>query len=1098
MEGEVGAQVAPPIFFHHHQTLPGSFHEAPLLAKKRDFPWKNPGFNHNQQYESQQRLMGAPIPNPSGNWNPSMWSWDSVRFTAKPSSDGLYLGSQPSSSAVPLVDQTKKGDEGPKDSVLVRNLEETDENLALKLGGGVYVAEEPTARPNKRVRSGSPGSRGSYPMCQVDDCQADLSSAKDYHRRHKVCEVHSKTAKALVGKQMQRFCQQCSRFHPLSEFDEGKRSCRRRLAGHNRRRRKTQPEEASSKLLLPRNQENATSGSLELVNLLAMLARLQGNSKDTHPSISTLSDRDRLLQLIAKLSASSNVNSSSRPPAPGGIDLNVSQDPQIGILEQSIKIIGDKNASSTSTNLLAVLSAALAASTPAPISLSQGSSESSGNDKTKVQNLEPPVDVNSHNKSTHTYPSVGVLSSSCTGRSLVDVPQQTVQQPRQSLPLQLFGPADDYSPELGSATKYLSSESSNPIDERSPSSSPPVTKKLFPLHSTLESAKYTQALQCREENAAVELSTSHVGNASLELFKESGMRRENVLVQRLPYRADYKSSSSDHSPSSSNSDSPVIDFLNIDRTGRIIFKLFGKDPSSFPDSLRAQVLNWLSNSPSDMESYIRPGCVVLSIYLSMPSVAWEELEHDLHQRVSSLVQCSETEFWRNGRFLIRTNKQLVSHKDGKIHLSKTWRAWSAPELMSVSPVAVVGGRETSLVLKGRNLTVPGTKIHCTYMGKYMSKEILGSMYPGTIYDDSCVERFDFPGESLRAFGRCFIEVENGFKGDSFPIIIADSSICQELRTLESDLEEDVLTTDAITEEHVNNSPRGRPRDEVLHFLNELGWLFQRTHMPSGQPFPEFSTTRFKYLLTFSVERDWCTLVKTLLDILVERSLRNDALKLESLEMLSEVHLLNRAVKRKCRKMVDILINYSVIHGETTNVYLFPPNMAGPGGVTPLHMAASMEDSEDMVDALTNDPQGIGLKCWDSLHDENDQSPSMNAMLRNNLSYNKLVGRKLADRTNGQVTISVEDGITINESCVEASNRHLAQASQSRSCAQCAMMGSHRFRQAPRTKGLLQRPYVHSMLAIAAVCVCVCLFLRGLPQIGSIEPFKWEKLDFGPR
>lgn len=32
------------------------------------------------------------------------------------------------------------------------------------------------------------------------------------------------------------------RFHLLQEFDEGKRSCRRRLAGHNRRRRKTHPE----------------------------------------------------------------------------------------------------------------------------------------------------------------------------------------------------------------------------------------------------------------------------------------------------------------------------------------------------------------------------------------------------------------------------------------------------------------------------------------------------------------------------------------------------------------------------------------------------------------------------------------------------------------------------------------------------------------------------------------------------------------------------------------------------------------------------------------------------------------------------------------
>lgn len=35
------------------------------------------------------------------------------------------------------------------------------------------------------------------------------------------------------------------RFHSLEEFDEGKRSCRKRLDGHNRRRRKPQPEPLS-------------------------------------------------------------------------------------------------------------------------------------------------------------------------------------------------------------------------------------------------------------------------------------------------------------------------------------------------------------------------------------------------------------------------------------------------------------------------------------------------------------------------------------------------------------------------------------------------------------------------------------------------------------------------------------------------------------------------------------------------------------------------------------------------------------------------------------------------------------------------------------
>lgn len=71
----------------------------------------------------------------------------------------------------------------------------------------------------------------------------------------------------------------CCRFHLLSEFDEGKRSCRRRLAGHNRRRRKTtHPEEvASGGLVVPGNRDNNTSNAnMDLMALLTALACAQG------------------------------------------------------------------------------------------------------------------------------------------------------------------------------------------------------------------------------------------------------------------------------------------------------------------------------------------------------------------------------------------------------------------------------------------------------------------------------------------------------------------------------------------------------------------------------------------------------------------------------------------------------------------------------------------------------------------------------------------------------------------------------------------------------------------------------------------------------
>ncbi|KAI3762697.1 hypothetical protein L1987_53138 [Smallanthus sonchifolius] len=87
-------------------------------------------------------------------------------------------------------------------------------------------------------RSEHKGFCSSSLFCKVYGCNKNLSRCKEYYKRHKVCEVHSKTSKVIVNGIEQRFCQQCSRFHLLREFDDGKRSCRKRLAGHNERRRK--------------------------------------------------------------------------------------------------------------------------------------------------------------------------------------------------------------------------------------------------------------------------------------------------------------------------------------------------------------------------------------------------------------------------------------------------------------------------------------------------------------------------------------------------------------------------------------------------------------------------------------------------------------------------------------------------------------------------------------------------------------------------------------------------------------------------------------------------------------------------------------------
>ncbi|KAJ6837216.1 uncharacterized protein M6B38_121745 [Iris pallida] len=140
-------------------------------------------------------------------------------------------------------------------------------------------APPPSDGSSKRARSSGGGGGSQNVSCLVDGCRSDLSRCREYHRRHKVCEAHSKTPIVTVGGQEQRFCQQCSRFHLLVEFDEVKRSCRKRLDGHNRRRRKPQPES---------------------INVGSIFSNHQGTRFSTYPQIFPTSVSDTTWPVIEK------------------------------------------------------------------------------------------------------------------------------------------------------------------------------------------------------------------------------------------------------------------------------------------------------------------------------------------------------------------------------------------------------------------------------------------------------------------------------------------------------------------------------------------------------------------------------------------------------------------------------------------------------------------------------------------------------------------------------------------------------------------------------------------------------------------------------
>ncbi|GAV63375.1 SBP domain-containing protein [Cephalotus follicularis] len=171
--------------------------------------------------------------------DPLLWNWDdlldlSVDFPLSLVSDH---NQQPQPSP-PIPDNP------PTERVRKRDPRLTCSNF---LAGNVPCAcpevdalmeEEAEVLPGKkRARVGRSGP-GNVARCQVAGCEADISELKGYHKRHKVCLRCAHASAVLIDGETKRYCQQCGKFHLLPDFDEGKRSCRRKLERHNRRRRK--------------------------------------------------------------------------------------------------------------------------------------------------------------------------------------------------------------------------------------------------------------------------------------------------------------------------------------------------------------------------------------------------------------------------------------------------------------------------------------------------------------------------------------------------------------------------------------------------------------------------------------------------------------------------------------------------------------------------------------------------------------------------------------------------------------------------------------------------------------------------------------------
>ncbi|XP_024993790.1 squamosa promoter-binding-like protein 1 isoform X1 [Cynara cardunculus var. scolymus] len=934
----------------------------------------------------------------SMEWDLNDWKWDGDLFAATPlnaiSSDcrsrqlfpvtsGADANTGVSNSSSSCSDEGKRELEKRRRVVVLDEEEQVGDEvgaLNLNLGGQMYSWE---GKSGKKSKVG--GATPNRAVCQVDDCQTDLTGAKDYHRRHKVCNLHSKSTKALVGNVMQRFCQQCSRFHALQEFDEGKRSCRRRLAGHNRRRRKTHPENTINGVSL--NDER--SCSYLLVSLLRILSNVQSNTSEQSK------DQDLLSHLLKNLASLAGT-------------------------------VNDKNSSGLLSGSQCLQDAGTSSAPP------------------EKEPLQPVGET------------VNPSRLDMMHRGVLGTPD----------PCQIT----------------ISSNNKAPTEANTVE----ATVGKMKLNNIDLNMVYDDSQDCMEPTESFE-TPENTDNVPIWL-------RRHPHKSSPPQTSGNSGSTATQSPSSSSGEAQS-------RTDRIVFKLFGKDPNELPIVLRNQILDWLLHSPTDIEGYIRPGCIILAIYLRMDNSSWDELCYDLSSHLRKLLDASSNSFWRTGWVYTRVLDHVAFVCDGQIVLNTALphKSHRKSSILNITPIAVSASESTQFSVKGFNISWSTSRMLCVLEGSYLLQTSCSDLMEAA---DSLIKHEDTQSLSFSCpiphiSGRGFIEIEDDSLSSSFfPFIVAEQDVCSEIRTLESDL--DVVETSDDTEREKKEI---EARTRALEFVNEMGWLLHRSQLKvrlgSMDPSSDsFSFKRFRWLIEFSIDHDWCAVVKKLLGIILNGAV--ETAEHGSVEVaLVEVGLLHRAVRRNSNRMVSLLLNY---HPENVSgSVLFRPDAAGPGGLTPLHIASGKDGSESVLDALTDDPLLVGLDAWRNSRDSSGLSPYDYASLRGHYNYIHLVQRKMNKKRSekGHVVVDMPptESPLFKVAAGFETEKGVVVTRAISSCSRCERKVA--YYGGGRSSLAIYKPAMLSMVAIAAVCVCVALLFKSSPQVMYVfQPFIWERLKYG--
>ncbi|KAL3695527.1 hypothetical protein R1sor_009603 [Riccia sorocarpa] len=632
------------------------------------------------------------------------------------------------------------------------------------------------------------------PRCQVQLCGAELTNLKGYHQRHRVCLRCAHATRVMLRNQPHRYCQQCGKFHPICDFDEGKRSCRRKLERHNNRRRRKALDSEDMLPPLDGSEFEARYDSSPI-----------NDGNENTPEVDDKASRGRRARVDEELALPPLVRSPSEK-----------------------RFASQKKDTAGIVALEGVMDVPLEALAPTMADRVEGKNSFAflWSREAVFPTSEPPS----------------------RSSELVNSPELQRGHKKDCLPHPDHFPIsrDSY----GNETRAMSNSdmSSHHIAARDPEEAERVVRgndEESLLALLMEDSSVTEVSGMSQNvSGQVNGAPQFWGSStpSLGLSKQAGYSSPNP-------------------------------------TGRISFKLYDWNPGDFPRHLRQQVMHWLSQMPVDLEGYIRSGCTILTLFVSMPQPAWEKLNADWTESVLRLVQGQggAFDFWNTGYLIARVGQQIVHIGNGEPVRPLCGRSERGPVLEGVHPICVEAGAEQVVELVGSCLHPPESKFLFSFDGAYVKNEILS----GDIHeraDGSLSLQAKIPALHSQKCGTAFIEVEHSSGVSNFiPLLIAEKDIVDEVRTLE--LEVETPTTSSCCSSGNTGSRIHSVASKKYHdLLVDLGWVLRYyTLSNTGADYKPIlqDFERLRRLLHFGVRRGWCRVVERVLDVAKRAGLLNN-------------------------------------------------------------------------------------------------------------------------------------------------------------------------------------------------------------------------------